>query len=420
MFGRWGMRGLTLGLLLLPGCGKFFLGPGGGGTSTTCSNCIYVANYGAASIGAYSLSTSGISAITGSPFNLGTFTTNTIVADPGFPYLYAGSAQGGVVVGFTIGTGGTLTGLSNNGSSTISNSAARAMAFDPTGSFLYILLDSKQSGFGFIVQPIDTTTGLPSTTINAQTITLPNQPNQPGSIATTTAGAVAQGIIVSPDGNYVFVSTGTGGVVSYALSNGLVANINQVTSYLPNACNGSNGSFNTCYGMAVDASSKFLLVAESGPNNPGLAVFTIASNGGLAQPAANYPTGTGPNAVLIDGTGTYVYVANGGSVGGNTITGYPLAAVETNSNVATLPGSPYSTSTSTNTGTYNGLNTIGLAEDATGTYVMAINNSGSPDLQLYTISASGSLTTTAAIVSTSGTSNSGAPAGVATTTAPGS
>jgi 6-phosphogluconolactonase (cycloisomerase 2 family) len=410
MVGRWGMRCLTLGLLLLPGCGKFFLGPGGGGTTSTCSNCIYVANFGAASIGAYGVSSSGISAVTGSPFNLGTFTTNTIVTNPAAPYLYAGSAAGGVVVGFTINTGGTLTGLNNNGGSTIANAAARSMAFDPTGSFLYILLDSTQSGFGFIVQPIDTTTGLPSTTVDAQTVKLPT--NIP---PTNTAGAISQSITVSPDGNFLFVSTGTGGVTVYALSNGLVVNTAAPTAYLNNGCNG-----NTCYGMAVDPTSQFLLVAESGGNSPGLAVFAISSGGGLTQVGANYATGTGPNAVLIDGTGTYAYVANGGIAGGNSITGYPLAAIETNSNVKQLSGSPYSTSTSTNAGSFNGLNTIGLAEDSTGTYAMAINNSGSPDLQLYTISASGSLTTTAGITSTSGTTSSGAPAGVATTTAPGS
>jgi 6-phosphogluconolactonase (cycloisomerase 2 family) len=408
MFRRWGLRCLTLGLLLLPGCGKFFLGSGAGGTNTACSNCIYVANFGAASIGAYGISSTGLSLVTGSPFNLGTFTTNTIVADPQFPYLYAGSAAGGVVVGFTINSDGTLSGLSYNGSSTIAQAAAQAMTFDSTGSYLYILLSSAISGFGFIVQPIDTTTGLPSTTVSPQVITLPN-----GIITSPTILASTQSIVASPDGKYLFISTGTGGVIAYTLAGGLV-NTAISPVFLSNGCNGVGGAYNTCYGMAVDPTSKYLLVAESGPNTPGLAVFSILSGGGLKQVGSNYTTGTGPNAVLIDQTGTYVYVANGGVSGGNSITGYPLAAVETNSNVKQLSGSPYSTSTATNAGGFNGLNTIGLAEDTTGTYVIAINNSGSPDLQLYTISASGSLTATGSVTSTANTSTTAQPASVTT------
>jgi hypothetical protein len=64
------------------------------------------------------------------------------------------------------------------------------------------------------------------------------------------------------------------------------------------------------------------------------------------------------------------------------------------------------------------LNTIGLAEDPTGTYLMAINNAGVPDLQVYTIAASGSLTATASATSTSASNSSAAPAAVTTTTAP--
>lgn len=418
MFGRWSVRCLALGLFLLPGCGKFFITPGGGG-STTCSNCIYVSNFGSASIGAYGISSTGLALVTGSPFSLGTFTTNTIVANPQYPYLYVGSAQGGTVVGFSIANDGTLTGLSGTSGSSISSSAAQAMAFDPTGSYLYILLDSVTSGFGFVVQPIDTTTGLPSTTVSAQTITLPS-----GIVATNAAApvqAVARSIVVSPDGTRLYISTGGGGVVGYTLSNGQV-NTAIPPIYLTNGCNPTKGSFstyNTCYGMAVDSSSTYLLVTESGQNSPGVAVFKIGTNGTLTQINSTYATGGGPNAVLIDKTNTYVYVANGSTSSGNSITGYTLASLTTGTTTpAQLSGSPYSASTATGTCTFNGLNTIGLAKDPTGTYVMAVNNCGSPDLQVYTISGTGSLTATASATSTSASNNSAAPAAVTTTTAP--
>jgi hypothetical protein len=416
---RWSLRCLSLGLLLLPGCGKFFVGPGGGGTTTTCSNCIYVANFGSASVGAYSISSSGLSLVTGAPFSLGTFTTNTIVADPQFPYLYLGSAAGGVVVGFTVNSDGTLTGLSGSNGSTISSTSAQAMTMDASGSYLYILLDSTISGFGFVVQPIDTTTGLPSSSVDAQVITLPS-----GIIATNSAAPVnakSQSIVVTPDGTRLYISTGGGGVVGYTLSNGLVNTAVPVV-YLSNGCNPVRGGFstyNTCYGMAVDGNSQYLMVTESGANSPGVAAFTINSNGTLSQINSTYATGSGPNAVLIDSTNTYVYVANGGISGGNSITGYSLTSLTTGTTTPTpLPGSPYSTSTSTGTGTFNGLNTIGLAEDPTQTYLMAINNAGVPDLQVYTIAASGSLTATASATSTSASNTSAAPASVTTTTAP--
>jgi hypothetical protein len=73
-------------------------------------------------------------------------------------------------------------------------------------------------------------------------------------------------------------------------------------------------------------------------------------------------------------TSNYVYVANKSVSGSSTgnITGFAI----------TTTGTVYSlTSVST---VASGVSTIGLAEDSTGTYVFAVNSSGSPDLNVYT------------------------------------
>ena len=82
--------------------------------------------------------------------------------------------------------------------------------------------------------------------------------------------------------------------------------------------------------------------------------------------------GIGPSAILS--TTNYVYVANKSVSGASTgnITGFSI----------TTTGTVYSlTSIST---VAAGTGTLGLAEDSTGTYILAVNVSGSPDLNAFT------------------------------------
>jgi DNA-binding beta-propeller fold protein YncE len=89
---------------------------------------------------------------------------------------------------------------------------------------------------------------------------------------------------------------------------------------------------------------------------------------GYATPYA--PLGTGPHAILPDPTGKYVYVASGQTLAVGAITGYsvtPSALTQIGSGTVATGTQPY-----------------GLAEDSTGSFVLAVNNQGSVPLSAYT------------------------------------
>ena len=112
--------------------------------------------------------------------------------------------------------------------------------------------------------------------------------------------------------------------------------------------------------MASDPNSKFLFVCEL---NTGLRVFSIGTNGALNEVSGSpYATGTGPTGVLLDPTGSYVYVANKGS---NNISAFTLTAAS--GKLIAISGSPFSS---------GGQLPIGIVNDNTKTY-MAVINSGS-------------------------------------------
>jgi hypothetical protein len=114
-------------------------------------------------------------------------------------------------------------------------------------------------------------------------------------------------------------------------------------------------------------------------------MFTIGANATPLTEVTGSPYssgGIGPSAILP--TTNYVYVANkavSGSNNGNikafalTTTGTATSLTEVASGTITA-----------------GASTLGLAEENTGTYILAVNSSGSPDLNAFTIGTSGALT----------------------------
>jgi DNA-binding beta-propeller fold protein YncE len=136
--------------------------------------------------------------------------------------------------------------------------------------------------------------------------------------------------------------------------------------------------------VAVDPSNRLLYVGESdalpsATQTGGLRVFTIASGTLPELTGSPYAIGgTGPSSILPTADGNYVYVANQsvsnsstGNIAGFSVTTTSLTSIGT---VATGPSGR-----------------IGLAEDSTGTYVLAVDFSGNPDIEAYTMSA-GTLT----------------------------
>jgi hypothetical protein len=115
----------------------------------------------------------------------------------------------------------------------------------------------------------------------------------------------------------------------------------------------------------------------SGTNPGGLRVFAIGASSSMSEISGSpYPSGgVGPATILP--TSNYIYVANSSVSGSNTgnIQGFAV----------TTTGTVYSlTSVSTIAA---GISTIAMDEENTGTYLLAVNSSGSPDLNVYTFDA---------------------------------
>ena len=134
--------------------------------------------------------------------------------------------------------------------------------------------------------------------------------------------------------------------------------------------------------MAVDLTHQVLYVGEtvavSGDNPGGVRMFTIGANSTLTEVAGSpfASGGLGPSAIVP--TTSFVYAANRAVFGSNTGNIKAFAI--------TVTGGAPTALTDVASGTISaGVATVGLAEDSKGLYILAVNNSGSPDLNAYTI-----------------------------------
>jgi DNA-binding beta-propeller fold protein YncE len=145
--------------------------------------------------------------------------------------------------------------------------------------------------------------------------------------------------------------------MSFNTSTGAMAQVNTVLS--PKVTDAAD------YGMAISPSGGFLFAAETVTG--GVRVFTIGTNGTLTETTGSpYTTGTGAYSVLVDSTGSYVYVANRTQ---GTISGFLL----NNGALTQITGSPFTTGTLP----------VAMVEDKSDTYIAVICAGGGPDLQVF-------------------------------------
>jgi DNA-binding beta-propeller fold protein YncE len=120
--------------------------------------------------------------------------------------------------------------------------------------------------------------------------------------------------------------------------------------------------------VAFDPQSRLLYIGEtddfnSVTNGGALRVFNISGNTltefTYSQPYA--PAGTGPHAILPTPDGKYVYVASWGSAAPGAIAGYSVTTSALTAVGTTVP---------------TGTEPYGLAEDSTGSYVLAVSSTG--------------------------------------------
>jgi 6-phosphogluconolactonase (cycloisomerase 2 family) len=153
--------------------------------------------------------------------------------------------------------------------------------------------------------------------------------------------------------------------------------------------------------VAVDPSNRLLYIGEADAvsSSGGLRAFTIGSGGALTEitgsPLAS--GGTGPRAILPKSTGDYVYVANWSGTSTGNITGFEIAA----------DGSSYSL-TQLSSSVSTGIEPVGLVEDSSDQFVLAVSEGGSPYLDAYYFD-----TSTAGQLDTTITSSAFATMGIA-------
>jgi len=307
-----------------------------------------------------------------------------IAVAPNGNFLYVSTLSG--IYLYTINSNGSLT--LGNGGLTVSSDPANIMQVDATNSWL---VDAISGSTQLYAIAINSSTGVLATAGESeQPFTLP--------ASTPIQLAISPGDSSSCTSCYVFVAMGNGGTEAIHFN---PSNTNPFGTYGNQGLVNSSGGANA---VAVDPSNRFLYIGEtvahSGTQTAGLRVFTIGSSGltELTGAGSPYTTGgTGPTSIQPSADGNYVYVANGSVSGSSTgnITSFSVTATS-----LTFIGS----STAGTSGP------LGLAEDSSGNYLLAVDKAGSPDLQVYTMS-SGTLTS--AFTSTTGSDPVGAVAIVA-------
>jgi 6-phosphogluconolactonase len=335
-------------LPVFTGCGGFFppISGGGGGGGGSTGNRVYIANQSASSIGGFTIGTTGtLTAVTNSPVSVG-FKPLSMVVTPNNALLYVGSATGVLV--FFINSDGSLTTPSTG--SQPAGVFATAMAVSPDGQWLIVLDGTTQQ---LDIFQINASTGALSSVTSPATYSINSGTWQPSDIR------------ISPDGTLIFAALGTAGDVVFTF--------NTTTGVATSSQGLATGNTATGdFGLAVSPKTTYLYIARSGTNG-GVAVYSIGSGGALAPVTGTpFAAGSGTFSVALDNTGTYVYAANRTD---GTVSGYTIVPGATTAALSLTPlnGSPYASGT--------GVQALGA--DSTGKYLLAVAVGGGPDLTMY-------------------------------------
>jgi 6-phosphogluconolactonase len=363
----------------LSGCSNFFppLTPTSTGTAGS-GNYVYVVNQTTNTLGAFTVGTATLTAVTGSPYSLASYIAPSSAASVAVTrantFVYVGG-QGGLGC-FSIGTTGALTSVA-------------AGAITSTGDF--VSLDTSPDGKWLLaldgvnrvinIYGVNPLTGALSQ--NGASIAYP--------VAISGNATVAQAIRVSSNAAYVAVALGTGGdqIFPFTTSIGSLGTpqqLGEAVGYSDNA-------------LSFDTTSAYLYIARGGPSagKSVVASYSVTSATAALTVAQTVVTGDSPYAVLIDSVGKYLYTANRGT--GN-VSGFAITAGA----FTALSGSPYS----------SGLTATGLVEDNSAKYVVAASSGGSPDYSVYSFDSTLAGKLDSASTGASGTDPAGAIAIAAT------
>jgi 6-phosphogluconolactonase (cycloisomerase 2 family) len=344
---------------LLAGCAGFWDAPASTSTTTTTTTTLssgyfYLLDQSTAQVISYNIVSGTLTkvssaAVPNSP--------NAITVAPNGQFLYVSTLNGIYV--FTI-SSGVLT-LSNS-SVAITSDPAVAMQVDTTNSWLV-----ETSGTGTLnAVPIVSTTGLlntssPICSTSSVVCTVP------------LTGATINQLAIAPNNDYVFVAAGTNGTAAFAFTAG---NSNPFQSSAYGTLGIVPGTTGSVLSVAVDPSNRLLYVGETDAvsSSGGLRVFTIATNGALAEISGSpYASGgTGPYAILPKSTNDFVYVASWNGTSSGIITGFSISDTSSTYSLTKLSSTAAT-----------GAEPVSLVEDSNDDFVLAANRLGNPYLDAY-------------------------------------
>ena len=344
-------------LLGVAGCGGFFSSQ----TTpvTTTGDYLYVANSNNTFLAGFAVSSSGtLSVLNNSPYN-NWVAAESLAVTPANSFLYAGTTNG--IYGYTINSGGSIT-VVNSGNPLAQDLVPTAMQVDSTGSYLLAVgISTSIQAQAIGIYQISSAGLLTALTGSPLALYTGN--------ASTATVVTPTGMLITPNNSYVYASLGTLGVQVLTLGTGGALSKGTAATILAPLSTSTSPSD---AGVASDPNSLFLFVAEI---NTGLREFSIGTGGSLKEVSGSpYAVGTGPTSVILDATGSNVYVANKGS---NNISAFTLTAAS--GKLTTVAGQPFAS---------GGQLPIGMVNDNSKKYVAVINSGsngsgGNSDVQLF-------------------------------------
>ena len=309
------------------------------------SSFAYVSNAGDGTLSAYSINptTGALTALAGFPVGVpGSGQIYETKIDPSGKFLYVvDDVASGKVYAFSINqSNGSLTAVA--GSPFAAGSGSQSLAFDVTGSYLFVanFNDATISAFS-----LDASTG-----VLKQLSTSPY----------STLGANSQPSQIATIGNYLYVADfGTNTVEFFTIAAGTGELARPITE--TPATTGPAPA-----GLAINPSGSVLYTANSGAGqNRGISAFTVDSSTGaltsiagnpLAIPVAGY--------ISIDPQGKFLFVPEANSITGSVgLAVYPIDATTAALGRAST-GSPFAT----------GTNPYSVSIDPTGDFVYVAND----------------------------------------------
>jgi 6-phosphogluconolactonase (cycloisomerase 2 family) len=259
----------------------------------------YVANYNKTTTPANStIFTYQISQATGALTQIGSVVTasnpNSVTIDPFGSYVYVSNNSETDVSEFVIQPDGTLANppgvVGVGGAIFPSGAGPSSIAINPADRYAYV----ANYGDGTVSQYVIGAGGALAVI--------------PGEPATVNAQSGPSYVIVDPSGRYVYVANqGSGTISEYNIgADGALVPIG--AGVTPYSANTSGQSF-----LAIDAAGTYLYAADSNSDNVAQYAITAGgANAGQLTLMATYSTGAGsvPYGLTIDATGKWLYVAD--------------------------------------------------------------------------------------------------------------